>query len=102
MIREVILLFHKRKNRQEIINSICVGNIVAFTVELYNDKLMLSGKVIEVIDNLLAIQTHNGSIFYTAKNSVAWVKTGSTWPLGIYNALKYRDFDSVANRSNQR
>ena len=38
----------------------------------------------------------------SATNSDAWVKTGSTWPLGIYNALKYRDFDSVANRSNQR
>lgn len=83
------MLSHRRKNRKEILDSICVGNIVAFISDNKKVKTMFSGRVIDILDDYVTIQTNNGSIFYTSKKSISWVKTGSTWPIGIYNALKY-------------
>ena len=53
---------------------------------------MISGKVVDISKDkgIYTISTHNGSIFYVKKNSIVWVKMGSRWPVGIYNALKYR------------
>ena len=73
------------KTRKQFIDNIAVGNIVAFK----NTENMYSGKVISVNEEKLTIQTPNGSIFYIEKSSVAWVKNGSHWPEGVYNALKY-------------
>ena len=70
------------KTKQEYI---CVGNIVAFKRE----DLMFSGKVIEVSEDKVTIQTPNNSIFYVERENVVWVKIGTKWPVGIYNALKY-------------
>ena len=73
------------KTKQEYISIICVGNIVAFKIE----DLMFSGKVIEVSEDKVTIQTPNNSIFYVERENVVWVKIGTKWPVGIYNALKY-------------
>lgn len=73
------------KTKQEYISNICAGNIVAFKRE----DLMFSGKVIEVSEDKVTIQTPNNSIFYVERENVVWVKIGTKWPVGIYNALKY-------------
>lgn len=73
------------KTKQEYISNICVGNIVAFKRE----DLMFSGKVIGVSEDKITIQTPNNSIFYVERENVVWVKIGTKWPVGIYNALKY-------------
>lgn len=61
-----------------------IGNFVAFK----NGNEMFSGKVLDISDKV-AIQTLNNSIFYIDKKDIVWVKNGSHWPIGVYNALKY-------------
>lgn len=73
------------KTKQDYINNLCVGNIVAFKRE----DLMFSGKVIAKDSGQVVIQTPNNSIFYVERENVVWVKIGTKWPVGIYNALKY-------------
>lgn len=72
------------KNREFFLNSLTIGNIVAFRVE---DK-MYSGKIVKIDGEELTIQTKNGSVYYIFKSDVVWVKNGTFWPKGIYNALK--------------
>lgn len=78
---------HSSSIREQFINNISVGNIVAFR----SNSCMYSAKVIEVRDanKPLVVQTKNGSILYVDRQDVAWVKNGTHWPAGIYNALKY-------------
>ena len=73
------------KTRKQYTDNIVVGNIVAFK----NSDAMYSAKVISVVGEELTVQTPNGSIFYIEKASVVWVKNGTHWPEGVYNALKY-------------
>lgn len=71
--------------RKRYLDSICKSNIVAFK----NSEHIYSGKVIEVVGKYVTIQTPNGSIFYVNKyKDIVWVKNGSKWPVGIFNALK--------------
>ena len=72
------------KTKKDYIDNLCIGNIVAFKRE----DLMFSGKVIDIKEQV-TIQTPNNSIFYIDKKDVVWIKVGTKWPLGIYNALKY-------------
>lgn len=77
-----------KKEREYFVNNIIPGNLVAFTVlQLDGYKQMLCGKVLEVYENKFVIQTANGSIFYPKRKEIVWVKQGSKWPIGIYNAL---------------
>ena len=78
---------HTSSIREQFINNISVGNIVAFR----SNSCMYSAKVIEVRDanKPLVVQTKHGSILYVDRQDVAWVKNGTHWPAGIYNALKY-------------
>ncbi len=91
---------HKVKAKEQILDSIQVGSIIAFTVKSYSSVIMLSGKVQELTydeDGLTYItQTHNGSLFYVKRSSVVWLKMGSRWPQGIYNALKFGKISSGA------
>lgn len=73
-----------QKSREYYINLLRVGNIVAFK---YDDN-MFSGKVIEIADDIV-VKTKNGSVYTIKKDSIVWVKNGTHWPVGIYNALKY-------------
>lgn len=71
--------------REEHVNNLAIDNIVAFKSE----GNMFSGKVLSIGESEVTIQTLNNSIFYVEKYDIVWVKTGSYWPTGIYNALKY-------------
>ena len=73
-----------RLTREEHLENMVCGNIVAFTTGMD----MYSGKVVSVEGNYVTIQTPNGSVFYKKKDDVKWVKNGSKWPVGIFNALK--------------
>lgn len=77
----------RTKSRVEYINNMQPGNIVAFN----SGEYMFSGRVIDFSpDNNVVIKTRNGSVFFVKRNDIVWVKTGSKWPLGIYNALKLK------------
>ena len=75
------------KSRQSFIDSIVVDNVIAFRI---NDD-MLSGKVIDVEDDRVTVKTKNGSVYYVDKSNITWVKNGSFYPVGIYNALKFTE-----------
>ena len=72
------------KNREFFLNSLTIGNIVDFREE---DKMYI-GKIVKIDGEELTIQTKNGSVYYIFKSDVVWVKNGTFWPKGIYNALK--------------
>ena len=75
------------KTRDSFISNIQVGNIVAFKI----GENMYSGKI-ESISNAeevtFTIKTKNCSVYYVGKHDIIWVKNGSRWPVGIFNALK--------------
>ena len=72
------------KSKKDFIENIQPGNIVAFKIE--DD--MYSGKVIGICEYGFTVKTKNGSVYYPTRDDIAWVKNGSHWPVGIYNALK--------------
>lgn len=74
----------KPKSREFYLKSISIGTIVAFK----NSDKLFSGKVIEIKNDKLTVQTKNCSVYYINVNDVTWVKNGTNWPVGIYNALK--------------
>lgn len=69
--------------REDYINNLKEGHIIAYK----NDKGMFTGKVIEVRQNNAVIQTINNSVYTIKKEDITWVKLGSRWPTGIFNAL---------------
>lgn len=71
--------------REDHIKSIQVGTTVAFKL---GDQ-MFSGKVHQINDGTFTIQTQNNSIYEVPVDDISWVKTGSRYPQGIYNALKH-------------
>lgn len=80
-----------KHTRQYFVDNMQPGNIVAFTVDSEQGLAMLSGRVIQIDHDskVVTIRTKNGSIFYPKKDRIVWVRTGTRWPLGIYNALKF-------------
>lgn len=71
------------KTREEYLNSLQKGNMVAFR----NKEEMYSGAVQEVSEKV-TIKTNNGSVYFIEKSDIVWIKNGTSWPIGIYNALK--------------
>lgn len=78
------------KNRDFYIDNIQEGNIVAFTIgdNMYSGKVVSIIKQDEKLGSLFTIKTKNGSVYYVHPVEIVWVKTGSHWPNGIFNALK--------------
>lgn len=72
------------KSREFYLNSLEEGNIIAFRME----EKMYTGKVISIEEEKLTVMTKNGSVYYPTKENVVWVKNGTFWPQGVYNALK--------------
>lgn len=72
------------KTREEYLSTLSVGNIIAFKEQ--DD--MYSGKVEEILGDIYMIKTKNGSVYYVNIDSIIWIKNGSHWPKGIFNALK--------------
>ena len=70
--------------REFYLSTIEPGTIVAFKVLDH----MLSGKVASSDEETYTVITKNGSVYYPKKEEITWVKNGSRWPRGIYNALK--------------
>lgn len=73
------------KSRETYLANLSIGNIVAFK----SKEMMFSGKVVDIAENKVTIQTLNNSVFYVDKQDIVWVKLGTNWPTGIYNALRY-------------
>lgn len=71
------------KTRQDYLQNLQKGNLVAFR----NKDEMYSGTVQEV-SNKVTVKTNNGSVYFIDKQDITWVKNGTSWPIGIYNALK--------------
>lgn len=74
------------KSREQYIKNIVPGNIVAFK----NGTGMYSGKVEAVEGTTYTIRTKNCSVYYIEAEDIVWVKNGTHWPIGIFNALKAR------------
>ena len=77
----------ERKTRGEFLSNLQLGNIVAFRVGDY----MYSGKVVFIVegdDKVVTIKTKNGSVYYPHISEIVWIKNGTHWPQGIFNALK--------------
>lgn len=72
------------KTREYYLSMVKPGNIVAFK---YQDN-MFSGKIHRVEGNICDIKTSNGSLYYVEKKDIVWIKNGTHWPVGVYNALK--------------
>ena len=70
--------------REEYLSTLSVGNIVAFK----SNEDMYSGKVEEINEDTITIKTKNGAVFYRNRCDIVWIKNGSRWPIGIFNALK--------------
>lgn len=81
--------------REDLLNNISVGNIIAFTD---TSQEMYSGRVVEIKDKTLVVRTKNGSVFFVDRSHVTWVKNGTRWPTGIFNALKYTKSHEVPVR----
>lgn len=73
----------KMKKRTDYIDGLKPGSIVAYK----KDEGMYTGKVVEVLEDTVSIQTLNKSIYIVKKDDVVWVKLGSHWPIGISNAI---------------
>lgn len=77
----------ERRTREEFLSNLQLGNIVAFRVGDY----MYSGKVVSIVegdDKAVTIKTKNGSVYYPHISEIVWIKNGTHWPQGIFNALK--------------
>ena len=72
------------KSREHYLNQLSIGQIIAFRI----NEAMFTGKVIQLTPEHLVVKTKNGSVYYPTKDQVVWVKNGTYWPKGIYNALK--------------
>lgn len=74
-----------KKTRQEYLENLQIGNIVAFKV----GEHMFSGKVVSFPGMCrITVKTKNGSVYYPDISDVVWIKNGTHWPQGIFNALK--------------
>lgn len=76
----------QEKTRAYFLEQMKPGNVIAFN----SGSRMLSGKIQEIDDKKVTVKTKNGSVFFVDKKDIVWVLTGSRWPIGIYNALRYK------------
>lgn len=76
------------KDRSYYLSKLSVGNIVAFNV----NNFMFSGKVTEIFEPgneyRCSVRTKNNSVYFLVEKDIVWIKNGTHWPLGVYNALK--------------
>jgi hypothetical protein len=73
------------KGKESYINDIEKGSLLAFKLP---NKKVLSGKVLNVKDDTLYMETKNGKKYQIQKKDIFWVKTGERWPRGVYKLLK--------------
>ena len=73
------------KGKESYINHIEKDSLLAFSLP---NKKVLSGKVLNVKDDTLYMETKNGKKYQIQKKDILWVKTGERWPRGVYKLLK--------------
>ncbi len=66
------------------ISNLKEGQILAFR----SGESVISGKVHEIKEDMLTIQTKNGTNYIIRNSDIVWVKTGQRWPKGVFRALK--------------
>lgn len=76
-----------QKGKEVYIDNIVVGDLLAFRVELGDEKL-ISGKVITIKSDGFGIQTKNGTQYNITAEHIAWVNTTGKWPKGVMDAFK--------------
>lgn len=86
----------KSESKEAYLNNAKIGTIVAFKV---NDKKALSGMITEIHQNGFVVETKSGVKFNVRRKNVLWVKTGSRWPKGVYQALKGEQQNECADFS---
>lgn len=79
------------KTKQDFLAKVQVGSLIAFRI----GEDVYSGKVIEVRPTQFIVRTKSCSIFFVDYQDFIWLKTGTKWPEGIYNALRYRAQKSI-------
>ena len=64
------------------------GVIIAFKNHLTNR--VKSAKILlnDCIGEVMRVETAYGKVFTVPYSEILWVKTGTRWPFGVYNALK--------------
>ena len=77
------------KSKQTYINNLEPGQFIAFK---HGDR-MISAKVVSTSSfdgevNTVEVVTKNASRYRVNAEDISWVRTGTRWPAGIYNALK--------------
>ena len=74
--------------RENYIENLEIGRIIAFNIS----GRMMTGMVAEIneeqSEKIYTIKTKNNSVYYITASDIVWVKIGSRFPKGIYNALK--------------
>lgn len=76
--------------KQEYIDKISVGTIVAFKTEVRGVEKVKSAAVEKISRQKQKLKLKNkiGTEFIVDFADVLWVKTGNRWPKGIYTLLK--------------
>ena len=74
------------KDKIDYIKNAEIGVLVAFK---FRDKVR-SGKIVDKKENLLIVETQNGTMYNLLYEDVIWVKTGDRWPKQVFNLLKGR------------
>jgi hypothetical protein len=79
--------------REEFIDNIKVGDLIAFKLLTDTEKL-ISGKV-KIVNHRKGtqdydVETKNGKTYNIPKQNVAWVNKDNRWPKGVLEAFRKR------------
>lgn len=85
MAKNIVVKPGEKRTRAYFLENMKKGNCVAFTM----GERMLSGRIVKIESDKVTVRTKNGSIFFPKKEEITWVLTGSNWPVGIRNALRF-------------
>lgn len=79
--------FPETDNTEKYVESISIGDIVAFRTKQYRVK---SAKVVKksTSDRKLMLETKYGKQFFIDFEDVLWVNSNGYWPKWIYNLMK--------------
>lgn len=79
-------MHNKCNQRKDFLQKVKIGSVIAFK----QDDRIVSGKVIELRPNQFVVRTKSCCIYFVDHKDFVWLKLGTHWPLGIYNALYYK------------
>ena len=91
--KEIVEKEKKENPKQHYIKNLVIGQLIAF--EIPKNK-MIAGKITEIKNEHVRVQTKNGVYWNVRKDEIKWIKTGERWPKGIYQAFKGYDTKEVS------